>query len=186
MLGNEKLLIEKMKNGSSDAFFIFYREYLPIVSDFAWSLVKDSDAANEIAQNVFVKVWDRRGRLGEVESFRSYLFKMTSNAVYDYFHQTYNCKSVSLESVAGGIDVADLMTDTDLSRDIDSRDLLIKVLIEIEKLPEKSRKVFLMSRMMGMKNREIADKLHVTVKAVEYHITRSLAILRKNIAKFLG
>lgn len=182
---SENDLVAMMKNDSQEAFFIFYRKYLPVVEDFAFSLVKDRDISREIAQNVFIKIWDRRKKLDDVESLRSYLFRMTRNAVYDYFR---SCRgmTVGLDDVAGSIDLSEFVVDEDSSESIDSRNLLVKVLIEMDALPEKCRRVFIMSRMLGMKNREIADSLGVSVKTVEYHISNALATLRKNIDLGLG
>lgn len=182
---SENDLVAMMKNDSQEAFFIFYRKYLPVVEDFAFSLVKDRDISREIAQNVFIKIWDRRKKLDDVESLRSYLFRMTRNAVYDY---SRSCRgiTVGIDDVAGSIDLSEFVIDEDSSESIDSRNLLVKVLIEMDALPEKCRRVFIMSRMLGMKNREIADSLGVSVKTVEYHISSALATLRKNIDLGLG
>lgn len=170
-----------MKNDSQEAFFIFYRKYLPVVEDFAFSLIKDREVSKEIAQNVFVKVWDIRKKLDEVTSFRSYLFRMTSNAVYDYFH-SFQCRTVSFDDMEDAMNLSDFIVEGDSQdADIDSKNLLMKVLIEIDSMPEKRRKIFIMSKILGMKNREIADSLSISIKTVEYHVSNALTILRKNI-----
>lgn len=180
MLFNETELIVKMKNDSREAFFIFYQKYLPLVENFALSLVKEPDVAKEISQNVFIKIWDRRRKLENVDSFKSYLFRMTKNAVYDYFRSCKGRALVSLDEMSENISLGDFSIDTG-GPDIDSKNLLMKVLIEMDRLPEKCRKVFIMSRMLGMKNQEIADTLAISLKTVEYHITNALAILRKKV-----
>jgi RNA polymerase sigma-70 factor len=178
---SETDLVLMMKNDSQEAFFIFYRKYLPVVDDFAYSLVKDREVSKEISQNVFVKVWDRRKKLENVESLRSYLFKMTRNAVYDYFH-TYRSRTVSLDDMAEAVDLSDLMVEEDRSdSDLDFKNMFMKMLIEMDRLPEKSRKIFVMSKMLGMKNKEIAESLSCSVKTIEYHISNALSFLRKNI-----
>lgn len=182
---NETDLINRMKNDSREAFFIFYQKYLPVVESFAFSLVKDAVVCREIAQNVFVKVWDRRKKLDNVVSFKSYLFKMTKTAVYDYF-QASRSRTVSLEDISERVNVSEMFADDSSAPDIDSKNLLMKVLLEIDRLPEKCGKVFIMSRMLGMKNREIAESLGVSVKTVEYHISNALSILRKNVKIRLG
>lgn len=179
MLFNETELIVKMKNDSREAFFIFYQKYLPLVENFALSLVKEPDVAKEISQNVFIKIWDRRRHLDNVESFRSYLFKMTKNAVYDYF-RTYRSRTVSFDDMSGKISPGDFAVEANVP-DIDSKNLLMKAFVEMDRLPDKCRKIFIMSRMLGMKNKEIADSIGISVKTVEYHISSALSILRKNV-----
>ena len=179
MSSSETDLILEMKNDSREAFFIFYQKYLPVVENFAFSLVKDSEISREISQNVFIKIWDRRKKLDDIESFKSYLFRMTRNAVYDYFH-SYRSRTVSFEDMSGRMNISDIIVE-DKSCNIDSKNLLMKVLIEMDRLPEKCKKIFIMSRMLGMKNKEIADSLSVSVKTVEYHISNALAILRKTL-----
>ncbi|MCM1178111.1 MAG: RNA polymerase sigma-70 factor [Bacteroidales bacterium] len=176
---NETELIMKMKNDSREAFFIFYQKYLPVVETFASSLVKDTGVAREIAQNVFVRIWDRRRSLDNIESFRGYLFRMTKNAVYDYFH-TYRSRAVSFDDMSERIDLSGFAVEGE-GPDIDSKNMLMKVLIEMDRLPAKCRKVFIMSRLLGMKNREIAESMSLSVKTVEYHISSALTILRKKV-----
>lgn len=174
---SETELILKMKNDSREAFFILYQKYQPVVENFALSLLKDSDTAKEITQNLFIKIWDRRRALDTVSSFKSYLFKMTRNAVFDYMKR-YS-RNVSFDEMAGRISVGDFAFESE--PDIDARNLLMKLLVILDELPENRRKIFLMSRMLGMKNGEIAESIGLSVKTVEYHISKALIFLRKNI-----
>ncbi len=177
MPSNDTELIDRMKNDSREAFFILYQQYQPVVENFALSLLKDSDTAKEITQNLFIKIWDRRKLLGNVDSFQSYLFKMTKNAVLDYLKR--HGRNVSFDEVSDRISLSDFMIESE--PDIDFKNLLMKLLIEIDTMPDNRRNVFIMSRLLGMKNGEIADRTGLSVKTVEYHISKALNFLRKKI-----
>lgn len=175
---NETELIHKMKNDSREAFFILYQKYQPLVENFALSLLKNSDAAREVAQDLFIKVWDKRRTLDNVELFKAYLFKMTRNAVFDYIRR--NGRSISIDDIPDKINPGDLAIDS-YEPDIDSKNLMMKLLIDIDSMPDNRRKVFIMSKMLGMKNKDIADSTGLSIKTVEYHISKALKFLRKNI-----
>lgn len=166
--------LRELAEGSRDAFEALYLRYAPLVERFAGALVKDDSAADDIAQNVFLNLWNRRSNLSRVPDFKAYLFTSTRNAVADWFRRYAKAPSLSLEDSG----IADLLG-SDGSGDIARAEMLEAVNRCVERMPLKRREVFLLSRAKGLKNAEIASLMGLSEKAVEYHISRALADLRK-------
>lgn len=173
---DDSYLILKLREGSHESFNALYSKYKALMENFAYSLTKDRDAAKEITQDVFIRLWEYRKKLDDVKSFKSYVFKMTSNQVYDYYKKrSSKTVLVSVEQLGNFQEITGLVPPPD----IDSRDLLILVRLAVGTLPEQRRKVFMMSRWLGMSNKEIAESQEIALKTVEYHISAALADLRK-------
>ena len=82
---DDSLCLRELSEGSYEAFDTLYMRYSPIVEQFALSLLKRKEEADDITQNIFLKIWENRSSMSGVHSFRAYLFKMVRNAVYDTF-----------------------------------------------------------------------------------------------------
>lgn len=171
---NDGKYLRELAEGSRDAFETLYLRYAPLVERFAGALVKDDSAADDIAQNVFLNLWNRRSNLSRVPDFKAYLFTSTRNAVADWFRRYAKAPSLSLEDSG----IAALLG-SDGSGDIARAEMLEAVNRCVERMPLKRREVFLLSRAKGLKNAEIASLMGLSEKAVEYHISRALADLRK-------
>ena len=126
--------------------------------------------------DIFLKLWETRESIGHIKSFRSYLFRMTKNAVFDIFEH----KSVQTRYEQRLLHVEDLLTD-DISTKVATEDLLMIIDMAVEQMPEQRQRVFRLSRYEGLSHQQIAQKLGVTPKTVEYHIRTALAELKKII-----
>lgn len=172
---DDRTLARELSKGSKEAFEVIYMRYSFLVERFVNSLVKDSAVTDDITQNIFMNLWKRRKNLSKEHiSFRSYLFTMSRNAVYDWFRGSDSSENVPLDAIdLNGV------PSSDISKVVDEKDLLTLINIAISNMPSKRKEIFTMSRVKGMKNAEIAELLNVSVKTVEYHIQRALADLRK-------
>ena len=135
-------------------------------------MLKDHSEAEDITQDIFLKIWRNRTSIGAVDAFGPYLFRMARNAVYDRFDN----RSVR-ENYARR---ASLLPEYELPDSaIDSRDLLLLIRMVVEKMPEQRRRIFRMSREEGLSNDQIAEQLSISRRTVENQISRALAELRK-------
>ena len=141
--------------------------YAPHVEAFAFCMLKNRSEAEDLAHDIFLKLWETRESIGHIKSFRSYLFRMTKNAVFDIFEH----KNVQTRYEQRLLHVEDLLTD----------DISAKVDMAVEQMPEQRQRVFRLSRYEGLSHQQIAQKLGVTPKTVEYHIRTALAELKKII-----
>ena len=154
--------MQSLRQGSYDAFDALYMRYAPHVEAFAFCMLKNRSEAEDLAHDIFLKIWETRESIGRIKSFRSYLFRMTKNAVFDIFEH----KNVQTRYEQRLLHVEDLLMIIDMA---------------VEQMPEQRQRVFRLSRYEGLSHQQIAQKLGVTPKTVEYHIRTALAELKKII-----
>lgn len=169
----EKRLVLEIKNGSHEAFDTLYMAYSPLVERFAYALLKNKSEVDDLSQNIFLKIWEIRDRLDSVKSFRSYLFAMVRHAVMDEMSKRTSADIDLLpESVLKDVSSADALSS------VDTRNMMLMVNLAVSLMPEQRRRVFVMSRQDGASHKEIAEALGISVKTVEYHISKALSTLR--------
>ena len=154
-------------------FEVLYCRYAPVVERFAMALVKDASVAEDICQNVFLNLWNRRRNLPGKDNISAYLFASTRNAVADWFRRYAKIRTLELGDVDAVVEFAG---------GLDPERLLAEVNACLAGMPPKRREVFLMSRLYGLSNAEIASVMGLGEKAVEYHMTRALKDLRKKLS----
>ena len=172
----DELILQSLRQGSYDAFDALYMRYAPHEEAFAFCMLKNRSEAEDLAHDIFLKIWETRESIGRIKSFRSYLFRMTKNAVFDIFEH----KNVQTRYEQRLLHVEDLLTD-DISTKVATEDLLMIIDMAVEQMPEQRQRVFRLSRYEGLSHQQIAQKLGVTPKTVEYHIRTALAELKKII-----
>ena len=84
MISSEESYLKRLQRGSYEAFDYFYLSYSPMVERFLRAATKDRQAADDLSQDIFLKIWTNRAGLGRIRSFKAYLFTMCRNAVYDW------------------------------------------------------------------------------------------------------
>lgn len=178
---NEKLIISKVLAGDMKAFKVLFDTYYPQVRFFVLGIVKDAFATDDIAQNVFIKVWTKRALIDPEKSFNNYLYSITKNEVIDYFRSKVAAESLDTVKQIQDQDNTGEMIESvyDLSH---IKDIVIR---EIERMPLQRRSVFIMSRMQGLSNDEIAEKLHLSKRTVERHLNMALHTLKEKLGDFI-
>ncbi len=166
---SEAEYLKSMKEGSHEAFDYFYRKYSPRVEEFCRVLLKDNAAAEDICQNVFLNLWKRREIADKIQSFNSFLFTMTRNAVFDHIRK----KRKNVLDFPESIDLSNIVS-ADLQTQVDAQDLLLMIEIALSSMPEKRSRIFRMNRIEGMKTSEIAEKESMTQRAVEWNLKKAL------------
>lgn len=164
---------------------LFKRLYKPLRA-YAFRLVNEMDVAEDIVQDVFFKIWLQRDTIRfEDQAVKSYLFK----AVYTHALNALNQRQLHLYSLQSYQESEQL--DQYLSSyytQNSENSLLLKELEReittcIESLPPQCHKVFILSRTYGLKNREIAEQLGISIKAVEKQISKALSCLKEHLGK---
>lgn len=158
----------------------FFLENFPKVKAFAWKILKSEDDAEDIAQDIFVKLWDKPELWIDRERWDNYLFSMSRNYIYNFLAH----KSVELhyiEEAAEKIRLSELDVEKDMTEALYAKEISLLLKMAVEQMPEQRRKIFILSRYRGLSNQEIAEKLQLSVRTVERHLYLALQDLKKII-----
>lgn len=170
-LHTEESLLELMKGGSASAFTELYNRYWERMVSIAFIKLKNTDDAKEVVQEIFIELWNRRENLSIRNSFYTYIATAVKYKIYTKIAN----RQKSHEKLAGlSTESVSNTTEEWLSFEQLRADLEKAVL----DLPEKCRLVFRLSREEGLTGRQIAQKLSLSPKTVETHITKALQHLR--------
>lgn len=175
---NEKQLLISLKEGDHKAFTLLYNQYWKQVYNFCRLYVQEH-AAEEVMQEVFVKLWTLRASIDENKNFKGYLFIMTRNLI---FNQTRNgmyesaVKMTLMSAVEESCEIEEEISAKNLSEYIDGI---------IKKMPPQRQLIFNLSRKNHLSYKEIAEKLSVSEKTVEQSIGRTLKSLKQHIVTHL-
>ena len=174
----EVVLFEKIKKGDEKAFERLFHCYYSHLCLFAEQFVHNHAEAEEIVQDTFVSIWEKKEKIAITTSVKNYLFRSVKNSCLNYLkhNQIKNQYADKLLSDSG-------LDEPDDVSFIESG-LLQKIEECINSLPEKRREVFRLSREEGLKYREIAEKLNISVKTVETHMGLAIKTLRDKLHQF--
>jgi RNA polymerase sigma-70 factor (ECF subfamily) len=146
----------------------------------AYNYFRDKTTAQEVVQDVFVNLWLKRESAGKILDMESYLFRSVKNKIYDQFD-----KIATQEKLRAQISLQVVEENDSTKEDIEYAETLELINIEIDRLPDTTKKIFRLSRFDQYTNDEIAGRLHLSGKAVEYHITRALKQLRLRLNEII-
>ena len=170
---NTIVLVEQLMTGEVQAFEKLMEGYHKKVLIYAYSLTNDYPQAQDIVQNVFLRIWERRQNINIRESFQGLLYKSVYNEFIDNIRKNKPTTRLD-EAYWNAVNIAVDDTNRQLLED---KIRLVKR--EVEHLPTKCKQVFLLSKQDGLTNIEIAAYLNISVKTVEYQITNAFNIIRK-------
>ena len=162
--------------GDTEAFKTLFEMFYPKVKVFLVKLLKDDKASEDIAQDIFVKLWSMGPSLPEISSFNAYLYRMTKNAALNY-----------LRDRKPSVDISELliMCDGDIEQEYYRKEKELLVRLAVEQMPSQRKRIFTMSRYQGKTNDEIAKTLGLSKHTVENHLTLALKELREIVVAFM-
>ncbi|WP_321997544.1 RNA polymerase sigma-70 factor [Draconibacterium orientale] len=173
----ENNLFINIQQGDEKAFEKLFKLYYGYLCNFATKIIADDVAAEEIVQDFFVKFWERRTDLSVESSLKNYLFRSVKNLCLNYIKHN-NIKLQHAQKV-----IAESET-SNFNNDYIEVDLAADIAKSIEELPEKRREIFRLSREEGLKYREIAEKLNISIKTVEAQMSLAIKSLRDKLKKY--
>jgi RNA polymerase sigma-70 factor (ECF subfamily) len=174
---SEQELVNRLNNGEIGAFMDVYRKYAPLMQAFA-SKFTDHTTAEDLVQDVFMRIWVNRETSPIHDSLQAYLFRAIRNSCISYLeHFKIKASFETLKMIELQIHEANYFQSPEQL--LIRKEQLEQVRQEIEKLPEKSRKVFKMAYDDDKKAAEIASELQISVRTVETQLYKALKTLRK-------
>lgn len=166
----EKDYLKMIAEGDKEAFRVIFDKYYPKVLAFLQSFLQSYDDAEDVAQSVFVRLWFVRHTLVDVTRISAYLFRMTTNMAINWSKS----RKTHLDLAYGDLPYQPL---TEENLDTDLR--FARIVYAVNHMPDRRRKVFMMSRVEGLSNSEIAERMDISRKTVENHMNLALKELRK-------
>ncbi|SFG63412.1 RNA polymerase sigma-70 factor [Pedobacter insulae] len=171
-----KDLFNIVNKGQTLAFTQFYTSFFQKLLLASHKYVKDAFIAEEIVQNVFLKMWESPEDLEHVMSIKAYMYKSVINASINHLNRQKNIEHHHQKIAANFTD--GYLVDTD-----DENELIVLLHREIDKLPPQCKRIFKLNRFDCLKYREIAEMLQISERTVENHIALALKTLRKSFTE---
>ena len=177
-LTEEKELYLKLKTGDAKAFQAIFLKYYPALCHFAFQFLNDREIAEETVQDLFVRFWEKRETLNIEVSIKHYLFRSVKNNCLNQIQH----EKVKKQYASQMQEVVNQEPNPD--NYFIEVNLLEKIEKSIESLPPKRREIFRLSRENGMKYKEIAETLNISIKTVEAQMGLALKHLRQELKDF--
>lgn len=176
----EQSLIMLLARKDEAAFEQVFKTHFKGLHAYACTMVKDSDEAEEIVQQVFFRIWERAASLQITGSVAAYLYRAVHNESLNYLKHQKVRAGYQMHVAYSQRGVADAP-----AKKLVSQELEVRFRDALNELPEQCRTIFQLSRFEELKYREIADKLRISVKTVENQMGKALKIMRVKLAEFL-
>ena len=179
-------LFDQVKAGDQKAFEQLFSIYFARLNDFAKNVVRDDVISQDIVQEVFVKVWESSAEIESI-NMEAFFFRLVRNRCIDYIKHikvvNNRMQEIHISSKYEELYRIDFIGNEPYV--LIEQELKAKIEQTIQGLPERCREVFIMSRIEGLKNKEIAEKLDINIKNVERHISRAMQSFRQNFSEEL-
>ena len=164
---------------NKSAFELFFKENYDSLCRFAVTYTKDPNDAEEVVQNSFVKLWENRSSIELGSSPKAYLFSMIRNACLNQI------KHISIREEYKQYNEQFTQQNAEIEEQIDANTLKEKINVAIHNMPPQRKRIFEMSRFEGLKYKEIAAHLDISIKTVENHMGSAMKYLRVELKDYL-
>ena len=179
MILKEQLQLRKIRKGDVQSFEKLFFAFYPGMLRYAGSLVRKNEIAEEVVQDVFYNVWKNRESIRITQSWKAYLYRAVYNNSMMYLRKIrreFSLEDELFPEKEGG-------TPNPL-QELEYQEVAAMVSDTIGSLPDRTREIFLLNRQEGLKYREIAEKLSISIKTVEANMGRALSALRNSMEKY--
>ncbi|QBQ40606.1 RNA polymerase sigma factor [Sphingobacterium psychroaquaticum] len=172
----EKYLLSLLKEGDYAAFESIYHNYSLRILGRIIRLVRSKHIAEEVLQELFLKVWEKREQIDLNRSFRSFLFSIAQNIVYDHFRR------VSLDDKFRSMFIQNYHEDyAHIEEELVFKQSQEQLMQAIAKLPPQCQRVFILFKLEGKSYAEIAEMLRISKSTINNHITKANGLLKEEL-----
>lgn len=176
---NEKRLLMQVAEGGEEAFGMLFHQYRNRLYAFIFSIVRSREMAEDVVQDVFLKIWLRREDLAAVDNFKAYLFRISQNHAINHLRRMSKETLVLLEKQhrrgSGDAAADELLTYKNIQQSLNEI---------VNSLPLQQKTVYRLSREQNLKQEEIAQQLHISVSTIKNHMTQALRTIRERLGEY--
>lgn len=176
----EKKLLLELSQGSELAFTKMYNQYKNIVYSTALRITKSKTLSEETVQDIFLKIWQNRESLAEVEHFENYIYIISRNHLFNSIKKIARESNLALE--VNSKDTGFIDTDTSI-KDEQYNTILNQI---VEQLPPQQQKVYKMAKWDGMSHQKIGEDLGISTETVKKHMAQALKYIRLKISPYMN
>lgn len=173
----ESELVKELNQGSGIAFNWLFNIYSNKIFHFAVSILKSKEEAEEVVQNTFLIIWDKRHTIDSNQSFKSFIFSIAYNVTMDVFRIKIKEKKYRDHVLLSAT------TLFDPEKSFASDDLYQSLVNIVEELPERRREIFKLRQLEGQSYKEISGRLNISVKTVENNINLAVRYIKGKLNK---
>ncbi|WP_175459630.1 RNA polymerase sigma factor [Pedobacter sp. ok626] len=167
-------LLKRLKSGEESAFEILYNQYSVDIYRKLLKMVKDISLAEELTQDIFVKIWDKRNVINTEQPFRYYILTIANNIVNDFYRKVSRDSRLQDEIIAASTELYN-PTEEDLFYK-ESKNILDKA---IAGLPKQQALVFDLCKIQGKSYEEVAKMLNISTSTISNHIVKATKTIKK-------
>jgi len=157
-----------------------YKQHFQALVNFAMNMVNDDNAAKDIVQEVFIRLWNRREKIEFGPYIKSYLFKAVTNTSLNHLQSSKKRLQIFQSLIYKNPIIRDG------PNEMEKKEFHHKVRDAIDKLPPKCKVIFILCKHEGKKYKEIAEELNISIKTVENQMGIALKRLREDLKKYMG
>lgn len=173
----DQLLVQEIKNNNEKAFESVFKKYFSVLTMYAKKYVMDFDVAKDITQDTFIKFYEKREDIEIHTSLKSFLYTSVRNKCLDHI-KLNKIRDQHKDQIKYQASISSEDEDAEHIKRTELQEKIYKIL---KTLPTKNQKIFMMSRIQGKTNQEIADELGLTKRTVETHISNALKRIREAV-----
>lgn len=167
-----------IKIGNKEAFHVIFERYAPRIYNFALSYLRNEQDAEELVQDVFLRIWEKKEQLDKSKNLKSFIFKIAVNTIYDLIRRR-NIEEAFRDFVRHDYEPGIENT----WHTVIFEEMLANVNELVKEMPAQRQKIFRLSRVEGLPNDTIARKLNLSKRTVENQLYRALSFLKKHFDK---
>lgn len=165
-----QLLIERIATlADQNAYKELFRTYYKPLSQFADSILRNKESAEEVASDVFLNVWKNRERLLQITNVKVYLYVSTKNTALNYLAREQKTKHFSLDDLSVEVSLSDISPEELLI----SREMMRKLQSAVNSLPPKRKLIYKLIREDGLRYKEVAQILDISVNTIDVHMANA-------------
>lgn len=180
-LQNEKELFTRLSQGDEAAFTLIFHHYTQRIYHYILHKTKSPETAEEVVQEVFIKVWNAREKFSEIDNYESFLFTMASNKLIDFFRRMAHQEKLKKEVWETIRDSSNITIE-----ELDFRHSQELINQAVEQLSPQRKRIFLLNKEQGLTRQEIADELGLSVNTINNHLNEAVRLVREQLENKSG